>query len=145
VPDAIRFGGDLLDGGWPALRARNRNLVLAARDLISSAVNEPLPAPDEMIGCMASIPLPWERNPGMVQGVDLYGDAVHGALLDAGFQALITPWPQRPETGPWRRLIRLSAAAYNDLAQFERLAAVLPGIVAAAAAEGTPGRCRSIR
>jgi isopenicillin-N epimerase len=134
VPDAIAFGERLLDGGWPALRARNRALVLEARDLVSAALREPPAAPDEMLGSMASIPLPWERIPGAVQGVSLYGDAVHGALLEAGFQTMITPWPQRPEAGAWRRLIRLSAAAYNDRAQFERLAAVLPGVVAAAAA-----------
>jgi isopenicillin-N epimerase len=134
VPAAIEFGEQLLDGGWPALRGRNRSLVLEARDLVSAALSEKAAAPDDMIGSMASIPLPWERTPGAVQGVDLYGDAVHGALLEAGLQTMITPWPQRPEAGSWRRLIRLSAAAYNDLAQFERLAAVLPGVVAGAAA-----------
>jgi isopenicillin-N epimerase len=134
VPDAIEFGERLLDGGWPALRDRNRALVLEARDLVGAALGGEAAAPDAMIGSMASIPLPWERTPGAVQGVDLYGDAVHGALLEAGFQTMVTPWPQRPEAGPWRRLIRLSAAAYNDRAQFERLAAILPGVVAAAAA-----------
>jgi isopenicillin-N epimerase len=134
VPDAIEFGERLLDGGWAALRGRNRALVLEGRDLVGSALGEKAAAPDGMIGSMASIPLPWERTPGVVQGVDLYGDPVHGALLEAGLQTMVTPWPQRPEAGAWRRLIRLSAAAYNDRAQFERLAAVLPGVVAAAAA-----------
>jgi isopenicillin-N epimerase len=134
VPDAIEFGDRLLEGGWPALRARNRALVLEARDLVGAALGEKAAAPDAMIGCMASIPLPWERTPGVVQGVDLYGDRVHGALLEAGLQTMITPWPQRPDAGPWRRLIRLSAAAYNDRAQFERLAAILPSVVATAAA-----------
>jgi len=133
VPAAIEFGERLLEGGWPALRARNRALVLDARDLVSAGLSQEAAAPDDMVGCMASLPLPWERTPGVVQGVDLYGDAVHGALLEVGFQTMITPWPQRPEAGAWRRLIRLSAAAYNDRAQFERLAAVLPGVVAAAA------------
>jgi isopenicillin-N epimerase len=134
VPDAIEFGERLLDGGWAALRGRNGALVLEGRDLVGSALGEKAAAPDRMIGSMASIPLPWERTPGVVQGVDLYGDPVHGALLEAGLQTMVTPWPQRPEAGAWRRLIRLSAAAYNDRAQFERLAAVLPGVVAAAAA-----------
>ncbi|HYM52066.1 MAG TPA: aminotransferase class V-fold PLP-dependent enzyme [Candidatus Dormibacteraeota bacterium] len=134
VPDAIRFGEELMDGGWSALRANNRALAMAARHVICEALGVPPPAPDAMLGSMASIPLPWERTPGFVQGVSLYGDAVHGALLEAGFQTMITPWPQRPEAGPWRRVLRLSAAPYNDLAQFERLAAVLPGVVAAAAA-----------
>jgi hypothetical protein len=46
----------------------------------------------------------------------------------------VVPWPQRPDGGPWRRLVRISAAAYNDLAQFERLAAALPAASAVAAA-----------
>jgi hypothetical protein len=48
-------------------------------------------------------------------------------------QVMVTPWPQRPDDGPWRRLVRISAAAYNDLDQFQRLADALPSAVAAAA------------
>jgi selenocysteine lyase/cysteine desulfurase len=69
-----------------------------------------------------------------VQGVDLYDDPVHDYLASLGMQVMVTPWPQRPAAGPWRRLIRLSAAAYNDVAEFERLADALPGALAAAAA-----------
>ena len=82
-----------------------------------------------MIGSMASVPLGWEDQPAGVQGVDLYGDAVHGALLAAGIQVMITPWPQRPDGRRWRRLVRVSAAAYNDLAQLERLAETLRGLL----------------
>jgi isopenicillin-N epimerase len=130
VPDAIAFGAGLIPGGWPALRARNRALALAARDLLCQALGERPPAPDSMIGCMASVPLPWEREPGTVQGIDLYGDRVHGALLGAGIQVMVTPWPPRPEGLAWRRLVRISAAAYNDRAQYERLAALLPALAA---------------
>src|SRR6185369_13748788 len=34
VPEALRFMGALLPGGWPAVMARNRRLALAARNLI---------------------------------------------------------------------------------------------------------------
>ncbi len=78
-----------------------------------------------MLGCMASVPLAAENPAGRVQGVDLYGDPVHDALIEAGMQVMVTPWPQRPEGGPWRRLIRISAALHNDLDQYERLAAAL--------------------
>jgi hypothetical protein len=43
---------------------------------------------------------------------------------------MVTPWPQRPDGGPWRRLIRVSTALHNDLDQFERLAAALPHVLA---------------
>jgi isopenicillin-N epimerase len=134
VPDAIRFGDELLPGGWAALRAQNHALALQARDTLCAALGIEPPAPDQMIGSMAAVPLSVEHRPGRVQGIDLYGDPVHDHLERLGMQVMVTPWPQRPDHGPWRRLVRISAAAYNDLAQYERLAAALPGAVAAAAA-----------
>ena len=133
VPDAIGFGEQLLPGGWAALRERNHALAIAGRDVLWEALEIDPPVPDEMIGCMASIPLPLETRPGRVQGVELYGDPVHDHLAQLGMQVMITPWPQRPDSGPWRRLVRISAAAYNDLGQFQRLAAALPAAMAAAA------------
>jgi isopenicillin-N epimerase len=134
VPDAIAFGDRLLPGGWPALRERNRALVLQGRDDLCEVLGIEPPAPDEMVGCMASIPLPIEDRPGRVQGIELYGDPVHDHLAQLGMQVMVTPWPQRPDGGAWRRLVRISAAAYNDHSQYERLAAALPGALAAAAA-----------
>ena len=133
APAAIEFGAALLPGGWPALRDRNRQLALEARALLAAAIGAAPPAPDGMIGSMASLPLGWEAELGTDRDVDLYGDRVHGALLAAGFQTMIAPWPQRPQGRRWQRLLRLSAAAYNDRAQYERLAAVLPEILADAA------------
>ena len=134
VPDAIAFGDRLLPGGWQALRARNRALALDGRDLLLGALTIDRPAPDEMLACMVSVPLPVEAGAGRVQGVDLYGDPVHDQLAALGIQAMITPWPQRPDGGPWRRLVRISAAAYNDVSQYEALAAALPSAIRAAAA-----------
>ena len=130
VPAALDLIGGLLGGGWPAVRLRNRDLARRARDLLCAALAIPSPAPDAMLGCMASVPLPDEPAGGRVQGVDLYGDPVHDALLARGIQVMVTPWPQRPDDGPWRRLIRISAALHNDLSQFERLAAALPDVLA---------------
>lgn len=131
VPEAIRFGEQLLPGGWAALRDRNRGLVLAGRDLLCEVLGIEAPAPGAMIGSMASVPLPMETRPGRVQGVELYDDEVHAYFAQRGMQVMTTPWPQRPEGGPWRRLIRISAAAYNDLGDYSQLAAALPGAVAA--------------
>jgi isopenicillin-N epimerase len=134
VVDAIVFGDGLTPGGWAELRERNHGLAVAGRDLLCEALGIEPPAPEAMLGSMASIPLPFDLRPAQVQGVDLYDDPVHEHLASLGMQVMVTPWPQRPDGSPWRRLIRLSAAAYNDVAQFELLAAALPGAVAAAAA-----------
>lgn len=133
VPEAIRFGEGLLSGGWAALRDLNHGLAIAGRDLLCAALGVPIPAPDGMIGTMASVPLPIERSPGQVQGVELYDDPVHDHLAKLGMQVMVTPWPQRPDGRPWRRLVRISAAAYNDLDQFQQLAGALPSAIAAAA------------
>ncbi len=132
VPSAISFGEQLLPGGWQALDARNHALVMRARSMLCAAAGISAPAPQAMIGTMASIPLPVGGGGGKVQGVELYGDPVHAYLLAHGIQGMVTPWPQRPNGGPWRRLVRISAAAYNDLGQYEDLAAVMPGAIAAA-------------
>lgn len=130
VPAALDCIGGLLPGGWPAVRLRNRDLARRARDLLCAALAIPFPAPDAMLGSMASVPLPEESAAGRVQGVDLYGDPIHDALLARGLQVMVTPWPQRPDGGPWRRLVRVSAALHNDLGQYVRLAAALTEILA---------------
>ena len=131
VPDAIEFGAGLLPGGWETLMARNHRLLLEARDLLCEGLGIEPPAPDEMLGTMGSIPLP-VAQPGSHPVEDLYGDPVHDHLEAHGLQVVVAPWPQRPDGGPWRRLIRISAAAYNEPADYRRLADALPGAIAAA-------------
>jgi isopenicillin-N epimerase len=130
VADALRFGGSLLPGGWAELRARNHALAVDARDILCAALEVQPPAPDEMIGCMASVQLPFEAGPGAVQGVDL-ADPLHDRLLDEhAIQVMITPWPQRPAGLAWRRLVRISAAPYNSLDDYQLLAKALPEVIA---------------
>ena len=129
VPAAIKFGNGLVPGGWPALRERGHRLALAARDLLAGALGEPSPAPDEMVGAMVSVPLPptIERRP---EGTD--DDPVHAALLRAGIQVAISPWPQQDDGHPWRRLVRVSCAPYVGLDDIEALAAAIPVALVAA-------------
>jgi isopenicillin-N epimerase len=132
VPDAIRFGAGLLAGGWAELRERNHALALQGRALVAAAAGASEAAPEDMLGSMASIPLPAQSSGGKVQGVELFGDPVHACLMDHAIQVMVTPWPQRPDGGTWRRLVRISAAAYNAIDDYRRLAAVLPEAMAAA-------------
>lgn len=100
-------------GGWPAMRARNHTLLLAARDLLIERLGDgaaPI-APDDMHGSMASIPI---TLPDGAQPL-----AAQAALLDAGIEL---PIAELPEYGTF---IRISAHVYNCLADYARLADAL--------------------
>ncbi len=129
IPAAIEFGASLLVEGWPALFERNRDLALRGRDLLCAALGVEAPAPDDMIGSMVAVPLPLESPDAPIPGAAQYDDPIHAGLQRHGIQASVGPWPQQPYGGPWRRLVRVSAAPYVSLADLEQLAGVLPGVV----------------
>jgi isopenicillin-N epimerase len=107
VPAAIDWMAARLPGGWPAVRQRNHELAVAARRLLLDGRD--LPCPDEMIGSIASIPIP-----------DGDADALGRRLLDEhGIEVPVFPWPSPP-----RRLLRISAQLYNTMDQYERLLSV---------------------
>jgi isopenicillin-N epimerase len=125
VPEAIRVLGSLMPGGWPALRARNCELALAGRRLLCESLGAAEPAPDSMIGSLAAVPIA-DGTPEPSRSA-LYVDPLQDALREeAGIEVPIVPWPAAP-----RRLIRISAAAYNTIADYERLAVALPALLGA--------------
>jgi isopenicillin-N epimerase len=110
VPDSLRFVGSLLPGGWIEVVRRNRELALRARDLLCETLQIDKPAPDEMLGAMAAIPLP-----------DGSQDELQDKLLfDYSIEVPIMPWPAPP-----KRLLRASAAIYNVFSDYERLVQAL--------------------
>lgn len=119
VPTAIDYVGSLVPGGWAEIRARNRALALRARDLLCAALDTPRPAPDDMIGWLAALPIfDGDDTP---PSTPLYADPLQIALFDEDrIEVPIPPWPHAP-----KRLVRISAHLYNDAAQYERLAAAL--------------------
>lgn len=118
VPTAIRWLGQLLPGGWPALRARNRALLLAGRDIVAAALEVAAPAPDAMLGNLAALPLP--DGVGAPRS-SLYGDPLQVALFERHhIEVPVPPWPAPP-----RRLIRISAQVYNQRGDYEALARAL--------------------
>ena len=126
VPLALRFVGGLVPGGWPAIMKHNRHLALAAQEVLCTALDVVKPCPAEMTGSLASFPLPDSpcrhapRSP-------LYLDPLQERLLsEHGVEVPVIPWPKPP-----RRLLRISAQLYNSLPQYQRLAQVLPGLLAA--------------
>jgi isopenicillin-N epimerase len=122
LPEALRFLGGLLPGGWASLRARNRALALEGRRLVADALGVALPCPDEMIGSMAALPVP--PLPGLPEPTAtsaLERDALQEKLFaEHAIEVPVVTCPGHPG-----RLLRISAQAYNTRADFERLASVL--------------------
>lgn len=127
VPEALRVMAGLLPGGWDALRRHNRALVLDGRDRLCAALGVAPPCPDEMIGSLAALPLP--DGDGAPPASALYADPLQDRLLgDFRIEVPVIPWPSPP-----RRLIRISAQAYNVPADYRRLADALRSLLPAAA------------
>jgi isopenicillin-N epimerase len=118
VPEAIRYMGSLLPGGWPALMARNRTTALAARDRLCAALSAPWPAPDAMIGSLVAVPVPVDFGSAPLLDEP---DELQTILFDRfGIELLVFTW-RALET----RILRVSAQLYNTAAEYERLADAL--------------------
>ncbi|MEC8652841.1 MAG: aminotransferase class V-fold PLP-dependent enzyme, partial [Planctomycetota bacterium] len=63
VPAAMEFLEGLLPGGLVELQRHNHELALAGRRLLCEALGVAPPAPETMIGSLASVPLPWTDEP----------------------------------------------------------------------------------
>ena len=120
VPEAIRFMGTLLPGGWEELMDANRNLALQGRNRLCAALGVAIPAPDDMIGSLASIPLPDGSSEAPLQEPGFTFDPLQDHLFALDIEVPIVDWPAPP-----RRLIRLSAQAYNNVGHYDRLASAL--------------------
>ncbi len=124
VPTALRFMGGLLPGGFAELMQHNRSQVLAARRLLAETLDVPLPCPDEMIGSLASLPLPAGDTRGPLSA--FFIDPLQEALLRRhGVEVPVTAWPAAP-----RRLLRISSQVYNGPADYAALAHALAALLA---------------
>ena len=133
LPEAIRFVGGLVPGGWDGVRARNRALALAARTRLCAALGVAPPCPDDLVGALVALPLPDDGTPPpiMTSGID----PLQAALYDRyGIEMLVASLPTPPH-----RWLRVTAHLYNDADDYERLARAL-GELGAAGATVAPGR-----
>jgi isopenicillin-N epimerase len=109
-------------GGWPEVMAANHALAVGARDRIAGALGVGAPAPDEMLGSMAALPVPGLRD-------DAAAKALGKTLeLEDHVQVPLGEWPVRAAWAgdrPDKVLIRISAQRYNELADYDRLAEAL--------------------
>ena len=139
-PAALDFFDALVPGGWVEAGRQNRELVLAARRTIQSAL-PPDPevgtTPESMVGSMASIDLPPDLPPAILQppadapaATTWPEDPLHAWLLkERKIEVPVYAWPHTAaDDAPRRRLLRISAELYNDISQYERLAQVLSSL-----------------
>ena len=109
-------------GGWPAVMAANRALAIEGRDRVAAALDVAPPAPDSMLGSMATLPL--EAVPDEAAARSL------GETLERSdrIQVPVGPWPVRSARNgeaAARMTIRLSAQRYNEPEDYDRLADAL--------------------
>ncbi|MEZ6086755.1 MAG: aminotransferase class V-fold PLP-dependent enzyme [Pirellulaceae bacterium] len=115
MPTALEFLNSLHDGGLTALMSRNRQLALAGRDRLLQRLGAAAPAPPEMIGSLASVPISgdakWDPGEGR-------------AIKDALFERYRIEVPLfQLSTG--ETCLRISAQAYNRLEEYDRLASAI--------------------
>jgi isopenicillin-N epimerase len=118
IPFALKYLPSLMP--WPQLMERNHAMVVAGRRLLLDALNLPEPAPEFMLGSLASVPLPdWPGERPKHEGV--WWHPFQKQLLQTHrIEAPVMIFPDLP-----RQLIRISAQLYNTLDQYSRLAEVL--------------------
>ena len=125
LPAAIRWmaahapGG----GGWPEVMASNHALALGGRDRVAAALGVAPPAPDNMVGSMAALPVPGLASDAAA--VQLWRE-----LQKDGIQVPVGGWPvpaarASADAEPDQVLIRISAQQYNEPVDYDRLAAAL--------------------
>lgn len=115
VGEALRWMGELLPGGWRELRERNHRLAIAARKILCERLAVDPPCPEELLGSLATIPLP-ERFQNRQSAGKI--DAEQLALYDHyGIEVPLSRFGN-----PDRRWFRVSAQIYNSPADYEYLA-----------------------
>ena len=121
LPAAIRYVGGLHDEGWAGLMTANTTLARRGRDVICAALGVPAPAPDVMLGAMASIPLPG-LSPSRAAA-----ERLQAALLDEDrIEVPVFTWPVPaaipPGAAPAEVVLRISAQLYNRPDEYTALA-----------------------
>jgi isopenicillin-N epimerase len=115
IGESLRYLDGVVPGGWPALMARNHDLVVEARAVLLQSLGLELPCPESMLGSMASIPLPLPSPGSPAERLDFEG--LRGWFRERKVETWLHPQPML--------LLRLSAQLYNSLPQYQRLAELL--------------------
>jgi isopenicillin-N epimerase len=119
IPKAIEFLSGLLPGGLPALRQRNRELVLKGRAMLCGVLGIDPPCPESMVGFMAAAPIPDAESADRPDPLGI--DPLQEILFqEHRIEVPIVTWPAPP-----KRVLRISAQFYNEESQYRKLADAL--------------------
>jgi isopenicillin-N epimerase len=116
--EATRWMSKLHRDGWVGIQKANHELAVRGRDLLCERLQVERCCPDDMLGAMATIPLP-ERFQGRLRTGKI--DAEQLRLYDR-FRIEV---PLIRMGKPERRYFRISAQFYNSVEEYEYLAAAL--------------------
>ncbi|MDP6870655.1 MAG: aminotransferase class V-fold PLP-dependent enzyme [Candidatus Thalassarchaeaceae archaeon] len=106
IPFALEYLGGLVEGGWPEIMEKNRNLAIRGREILCEALETTPPTPESMISSLAAVEFPWD---GEVTAPGMDGDPIHNLLYDEfGIQVPVMAW-----THHGTKYIRISAQLYN--------------------------------
>jgi isopenicillin-N epimerase len=116
---AIDWCSTLLPAGLSELMNRNRFLAIEARRILCESLGIEPPCPEEMLGSMATVPLPagfqtaaFDANTADPVQANLFGEYA--------IEAPVARWGNPPQ-----RYLRVSAHGYNSRDQYAYLAAAL--------------------
>ena len=116
VPAALAAVEAMHPDGWPGVRQAIHQLCLTGRRILLDALGTDPPAPDSMIGAIASVPVP----PANHSGSEIFDPLMAALEQRHRMQVPVFIWPAPPQ-----RLLRISAHLYNNESQYHRLADAL--------------------
>jgi isopenicillin-N epimerase len=119
APLAIREVAAMRSGGWPEVMREQREKALRAQAALSATLGVASPAPAEMIGALATVPLPASSGPPPTSAWDT--DPLWQRLESVHrIQIPIFAWPAPPA-----RLLRIACPLYVGDDDVARLGAAL--------------------
>ena len=123
IPFAIDFMGNLM-GSWSELQAYNRQLCLAARQLIADKLDTELPAPAYMIGNLSNILIGPTRQAYTGPFFNYINNIQEKLFVEYKIEVPIFTLPFSASAN-W---VRIAVQAYNTIEQYEYLGTALQEI-----------------
>ncbi|HEY2028206.1 MAG TPA: aminotransferase class V-fold PLP-dependent enzyme [Myxococcales bacterium] len=119
IPAALKFFAELIPGGFPEVMKRNHALAVKGRKILCDALDLSEPAPEDMLGSLAAVPLP-QGGPTGAAGHGNWHPLQKTLYEKHRIEVPIMVFPAAPH-----KLVRIAAQLYNDESQVAALASAL--------------------